>query len=681
MKKRFKLYLLFVLLASLVLTAFVPQTAAGEMAEAVRPEKIDPALWDVLLAADEETLIPIDISLYDLDENTLSEKVELETGLDPEVFRDEARFEKEIASKLRTAAQTAFREETSYKASAKRLSDQAFAKLKTALSDDWGQWIDDASLEDIREIEPEKIVDRLILEIRSEFQFKQNEILRAEQFAANYAFVTEHVQARGNRVLHIRNYFASILVEAKKADILYYAQRGEVAAIFYTPVYQAEDALNHISNQVGADSVLGTKSINFNDGKGFKGEGISIGILEAGGVIDTSSPHYDQSRMTSVPNGSEQLVVSTHASLVTAIAAGERVGYNGVVYTGIVPEAKVYITRASNFSTFVDGLDALAAQGVNVINISLGFRNTASYTSIDRDLDRFINRTGITCVVAAGNNAGGYGDGTTYINSPGYAMNCITVGNLRTKSSGSSKIGVTPYTIHSSSSWEEPNSLPSEPDISAPGTWVRAVRTTTGTNPFYFDLEGEEPTGTSYAAPVVTGIVAQMMEEHSAKIGNPQAVKAKIMNTASPSLVSNANNGTESNPYLRDLSGAGMVNAVKAMSGTAYKYAWNHSAVEPDYITQSTITLAAGQKIRATLAFTNKNTDVIIQNGTQYYDMNLRLVDAATGAVLSAAEESRNNVEIVEYTASNACTVYVQTRIASGVSGVSTNWALEIDRY
>ena len=35
MKKRFKLYLLFVLLASLVLTAFVPQTAAGEMAEVV----------------------------------------------------------------------------------------------------------------------------------------------------------------------------------------------------------------------------------------------------------------------------------------------------------------------------------------------------------------------------------------------------------------------------------------------------------------------------------------------------------------------------------------------------------------------------------------------------------------------------------------------------------------------
>ena len=71
-------------------------------------------------------------------------------------------------------------------------------------------------------------------------------------------------------------------------------------------------------------------------------------------------------------------------------------------------------------------------------------------------------------MVAAGNNANGYGDGSAYINSPGYAMNCITVGNLRTKSSGASGIGAKPYSLHPSSSWEEPNSLPSEPDICAP---------------------------------------------------------------------------------------------------------------------------------------------------------------------------------------------------------------------
>ena len=147
-------------------------------------------------------------------------------------------------------------------------------------------------------------------------------------------------------------------MRAKSEDIRYFAQLEEVAAVFYAPVYQAENALGGIPAQVGADSSTGTKSVNFNDGNGFLGHGISIGILEAGGVIDIASPHFDEDRMIIVPNGNEKLVADTHASLVTAIAAGERVGYNSVVYTGIVPEATVYVTRASSVATFVSGLHA-----------------------------------------------------------------------------------------------------------------------------------------------------------------------------------------------------------------------------------------------------------------------------------------------------------------------------------
>ncbi len=43
--------------------------------------------------------------------------------------------------------------------------------------------------------------------------------------------------------------------------------------------------------------------------------------------------------------------------------------------------------------------------------------------------------------------------------------------------------------------------------------------------------------------------------------------------------------------------------------------------------------------------------------------------------------KTRNNVEIVEYTATKNCTVYIQTRIVSNVSGIKTDWALEVDRY
>ncbi|HAX31211.1 MAG TPA: hypothetical protein DCX96_08045 [Oscillibacter sp.] len=682
MKKYGKLYLLLVLTISLSLTAFAPQTASGE-AEMNRPDKIDAALWDVMCASSEDEWIPINILLCGMDETELQGKIKTKTGMDPAVFLDEARFEKEVASKIREAVEKAFRAEAAQPAGdVAELSDASLASLKTALSAEVQYAADDDLLQKITEISPNKIADELILNVRCKYQSEKSKVLKEEQLAVNNAFVKTHVETNNNEVRFVSYYIPSLYITSKKADILYYAQQDDVVSICYDdPDFQLVPALNDIPAQVGADSSTGTKSVNFNDGNGFLGHGISIGILEAGGVIDIASPHFDEDRMIIVPNGNEKLVADTHASLVTAIAAGERVGYNSVVYTGIVPEATVYVTRASSVATFVSGLHALHDSGAQVINISLVMLGSQTYTYMDRDLDYFINTTGVTCVVAAGNNANGYGDGSAYINSPGYAMNCITVGNLRTKSSGASGIGAKPYSLHPSSSWEEPNSLPSEPDICAPGTWVRAVRTSTGTNPFFYDLEGVEPTGTSFAAPVVTGIVAQMMEEHSAKIGNPQAVKAKIMNTALPSSVTTVNNGTESNPYLRDLSGAGMVNAARAMSGYAYKYAWNHGAVEPNYITQFTVSLSAGQKLRATLAFSNKNTNAIIQNGSQYYDMDLRLVDAATGAVLSAAEESRNNVEIVEYTASAARSVCVQTRIVRGVSHVSVDWALEVDRY
>lgn len=292
-------------------------------------------------------------------------------------------------------------------------------------------------------------------------------------------------------------------------------------------------------------------------------------------------------------------------------------------------------------------------------------------------MDCFIKRTGITCVVAAGND--GYNNGDIF--GPAYALNCITVGNLQTKSSGSTAISSSTYSIHDSSSWEEPNAFANKPDICAPGTFIRAVKSTTDVNTFYYDDEIYDPTGTSFSAPVITGVVALMMQEHSAKIGRPYAVKAKIMNTANAGKVSTVENPTAANDFIREKSGAGMVDAVKAMSGYAYSYCPNVSTVAYSYSTVFTVNLSAGQKLRATLAFTNQNTSVIINSCSDYYDIDLRMVDANTGAVLCSSFQGVNNVEIVEYTASKACTVNIQTRVASAVEGTATDWALEVDRY
>lgn len=705
MKKRLKKYLSIILPIVLIITltsSFATPTLATD--EKAYLSKIDAPLLEHMDSVGDDELIPINIWLKALDKAALLEKVKAETGMDPDIYMNEDRFEKEVASKIRTVLEKKLGYEEAHKVvstdstgdellsetaeplseTTALLSETTCAAIQSAFSGELKDLIIDPSsiIEFVQTDRSASIIDYTILEARQQFQEEKNRVIKKEYCAYNDDFIFSCVEKRQNKVTSVSHYTPTLFIKAKKADILYYAQQPEVVDIYYDdPNMVATPTLQKVVEQVKADSTTGTQSANFNNGAGFKGTGIKIGILEAEGAIDTSSPHYNSKRMHIISNGNIYPTADVHASLVTAIIAGERVEYNGNVYQGIVPKAEVYITKANRASNLVDGLNALAECGVRVINISLGFYNTSTYSYIDRYLDTFIYDTDITCVVAAGNNADGKGDKTTYISSPGYALNCITVGNLNTKSNGVA-IRPSPYTINASSSWQEPDSLPNKPDICAPGTWVRAVKATTGTNNFYYESEGLEPSGTSFAAPIVTGIVAQMMQEHSAKLSNPMAVKAKIMAAAKVPVVSSTNNITQGNTYLREKSGAGMVDAVRALKGSSYyKYAWNHYNIEASYVTQATINLSANQTLRAGLAFNNGNLDFNISSINDYCNMDLRIVDASTGAVLVSATQDRNNVEIVEYTSATTRTVYVQTRIVRHVTDVKIDWALEVVRY
>ena len=171
------------------------------------------------------------------------------------MFRDEARFEKEVALKIREAVEQTIGSGTvQASGNTVRLSDASLGSLKTALSGELEYLFHDALWEELREVEPDRVADRLIAKARKTFQAEKNKMLRAEQTAANEAFAALYVEPRNNQVVSVRHYFASILVRAKSEDIRYYAQLEEVAAVFYAPVYQAENALGVIPAQVGADS-------------------------------------------------------------------------------------------------------------------------------------------------------------------------------------------------------------------------------------------------------------------------------------------------------------------------------------------------------------------------------------------------------------------------------------------
>lgn len=67
----------------------------------------------------------------------------------------------------------------------------------------------------------------------AEFQAEKNRVLREEQTAFNNAFIEAHVKKRNNEVTYASRYISALFINAKKADILYYAQLSEVTGIYY----------------------------------------------------------------------------------------------------------------------------------------------------------------------------------------------------------------------------------------------------------------------------------------------------------------------------------------------------------------------------------------------------------------------------------------------------------------
>ena len=241
MKKHSKLYLILVLIVFLSLAAFAPQTALGE-AETERPATIDAALWDVMCAADEDEWIPLYIKLDGIDENELFEKVKQKTGMDPAVFLDEALFEKEVTSKIRKAIEeTAGMESEQMAGNDERLTDASLASLEAELSGDLKRYIGEPGqiVGEIEEKRPDCIEDFLIDAVIDRFRDEKRMIQQRENTDVNQNFVKRCVEPRQNIIKDIGSCFSYLFVDAKKADILYYAQQEEVALICYDdPDYQ-----------------------------------------------------------------------------------------------------------------------------------------------------------------------------------------------------------------------------------------------------------------------------------------------------------------------------------------------------------------------------------------------------------------------------------------------------------
>ena len=241
---------------------------------------------------------------------------------------------------------------------------------------------------------------------------------------------------------------------------------------------------------------------------------------------------------------------------------------SGGAYAGVAPGANlidvrvITATGSTTVSTLIAGMQWVLAHrsefNIRVVNLSAGAPMTVSYSNDPlATAVEVLVFAGITVVVSAGND----GPKHSSITSPGSDPYVITVGAI--DDSGTATTSDDAIALWSSQGPTAIDGL-AKPDLVAPGRKVVSLRSPGSTLdqelpdrvvygldplvPAYFRLSG-----TSMAAPVVTGVVALMLERTPTL--TPAQVKRHLMNTAAPLAYGSP-----------DATGSGLVSAVAAVT-------------------------------------------------------------------------------------------------------------------
>jgi subtilisin family serine protease len=261
------------------------------------------------------------------------------------------------------------------------------------------------------------------------------------------------------------------------------------------------------------------------------GVGVKIAILDTG--IDPTHADFF------FPNGTSKILNATdfsdsghtydgngHGTHCASIAAGTGAASGGT-YVGVAPNAmllnaKVLGDGGSGLTSWaVSGVQWAVNQGASILSMSFGagVSVTDGSDAMSQAVD-WATSQGIVCCVAAGN----YGPSAESITSPACAKTAITVGSCdstKTIASTSSRGPTTDYRI--------------KPEVIAPGVNIIAARannTSLGTpiNQYYTRLSG-----TSMAAPHVSGAVALIKQAHPS--WTVQQIKSALVESANVTSV------------------------------------------------------------------------------------------------------------------------------------------------
>jgi len=364
-------------------------------------------------------------------------------------------------------------------------------------------------------------------QVRAEY-----EQMRQKDIAARIHPLVRYLKHRGITV-ETHHLLPSITAMLSKGEILALTKRNDVQ-IIYLVEGEGEPALDtavHTNHVTPVWSALGIEGIPE------PAIPITIAIVEHGNVDWNNSFLHHTLRLVA-PNGE-----TDHATRVASDAASFH-----DTYRGMAPGATILSAGSGNSMPSLHfALNWALDQGADVVNVSwVWYNNTPELEWLDRAFDHTARDRGVTIMVAAGNRR------NEYIVSPAKGWNVITVGGINDQGH-TNWSDDTMYEVpgtNEGSSYLDPGSPHGDrekPEVAAPGQDIRAL----GLN----DVP-QTRSGTSHAAPQVSGLVALLMHDNADLKDWPTAVKAILM--------ASAMHNVEGDSRLSDEDGAGSIDATRA---------------------------------------------------------------------------------------------------------------------
>jgi hypothetical protein len=456
--------------------------------------------------------------------------------------------------------------------------------------------------------------------------------------------MVQRLEASGARVIYASDIVPSIIVELAPGPAWSVARWPGVAILDETGGERGPTL----------DIVRPTDNVTPINEVGYDGSGVTVAVVE-GGRIYPSNPYMtvSQSRDTGLPT-------ADHTTWVGGIIASTHDTHRGMASNSTLISANGDYNTDGSLEAATDW----GAARAQVLNHSWGRKNIADnvLNAFDRRLDYIARNSFRLNVHAAGNygapNCGQTPPSTVYgVESPGRGYNTLTVGG---------------YDDHTTISWSDDNryncsasgwpigdgagGAHAKPEVDAGAVdIVSLAQTTSTTSPLSSGLWG-----TSFAAPTVTGLVADLMEADSQLAGSPVAVRALTMVGA-----------------LRSAGDRPTIDGTASIYATEVGPWWFQGVDASSFPKTYEVYANAGQRVRFAINWMSN----ITLSGSTYSndnipaDLDLTVFRSDGTTFVTNSNSSYNNFELVDFYAPASDTYKFRVTLFGSWSGSGTPFA------